>query len=93
MKIFYKYLIIFIIIFIILCLINNIVNNKKNIENFSCKCKNGLSLVCPHAGCIVEMNKETKEFVCPCHGSRFSSNGKLLQGPAKTGLRKCSCNK
>ena len=37
--------------------------------------------------CIVEMNKETKEFVCPCCSSRFSSNGKLLQGPVKTGLK------
>ena len=68
---------------------------KTNIENYEdCKCKNGLSLVCPHAGCIVEEDKEKKEFVCPCHGSRFAlKDGKLLEGPAETGLKKCGCKK
>ena len=86
MKINIKYIIILFIILLLLFFTNNI-------ENFSCNCKNGLSLVCPHAGCIVELNKKTNEFVCPCHGSRFSSTGNLLRGPAKTGLKKCSCNK
>lgn len=39
-----------------------------------------LSLVCTHLGCTVEQNKN--EFVCPCHGSHFDLNGKLLHGPA-----------
>jgi Rieske Fe-S protein len=39
-----------------------------------------LSLTCTHLGCTVEQNKD--EFVCPCHGSHFNLDGKLLHGPA-----------
>ena len=39
-----------------------------------------ISLTCTHLGCTVEQN--TNEFVCPCHGSHFDLNGKLLHGPA-----------
>jgi cytochrome b6-f complex iron-sulfur subunit len=39
-----------------------------------------LSLTCTHLGCTVEKNKEG--FVCPCHGSVFDADGKLLHGPA-----------
>ena len=39
-----------------------------------------LSLSCTHLGCTVEQNKDG--FVCPCHGSHFDVNGKLLHGPA-----------
>jgi cytochrome b6-f complex iron-sulfur subunit len=38
------------------------------------------SLTCTHLGCTVEQNKD--EFVCPCHGSHFDLDGKLLHGPA-----------
>ena len=38
------------------------------------------SLVCTHLGCTVEEDGE--EFSCPCHGSRFDHNGKVLKGPA-----------
>jgi Rieske Fe-S protein len=39
-----------------------------------------LSLTCTHLGCTVEQNED--EFVCPCHGSHFNLNGKVLHGPA-----------
>lgn len=39
-----------------------------------------LSLVCTHLGCSVE--NDVQGFACPCHGSRFDVNGKVLQGPA-----------
>jgi cytochrome b6-f complex iron-sulfur subunit len=39
-----------------------------------------LSLTCTHLGCTVEQNKDG--FVCPCHGSHFDADGKLLHGPA-----------
>ncbi len=43
-----------------------------------------ISAVCTHLGCIV--NQAPPGFVCPCHGSRFDPNGKVLQGPAPSPL-------
>ena len=37
---------------------------------------------CSHAGCSVAWQPGEKAFVCPCHGSKFASNGKVIQGPA-----------
>jgi len=42
------------------------------------------SLVCTHLGCTVGSTPEG--FVCPCHGSRFDSQGKVMRGPAATPL-------
>jgi Rieske Fe-S protein len=42
----------------------------------------GFSTVCPHAGCNVS-KVENGNIVCPCHGSRFSLEGAVVQGPAK----------
>jgi cytochrome b6-f complex iron-sulfur subunit len=39
-----------------------------------------LSLVCPHLGCVVNVNSDG--FACPCHGSRFLPDGSLRNGPA-----------
>ena len=36
-----------------------------------------LNVVCPHAGCFVDFNSETKSFLCPCHNSTFALNGKI----------------
>lgn len=43
-----------------------------------------LSRECPHAGCDVDY--KNGEFVCPCHGSKFDSEGKVIQGPATQNL-------
>lgn len=39
-----------------------------------------LSLVCTHLGCTVNVTEE--RLTCPCHGSVFARNGKVLSGPA-----------
>ena len=40
-----------------------------------------LSAVCTHLGCIVKWVNDSQEFLCPCHGGRFSVNGEVLGGP------------
>ena len=42
---------------------------------------------CPHKGCAVAWQGSEKKFVCPCHGAEFSSDGKVLRGPAKGPLK------
>ena len=43
---------------------------------------------CPHLGCALKWNKQERSWDCPCHGSRFASNGALLNNPATDGLRR-----
>lgn len=45
-----------------------------------------MSSVCTHLGCIAERDSETGEFKCPCHGSAFTADGKVIGGPAPRGL-------
>ena len=40
-----------------------------------------LSAVCTHLGCIVKWEADKEEFLCPCHGGRYSPAGKVLSGP------------
>ena len=44
------------------------------------------SPICPHLGCSYNWNSSTQQFKCPCHGSVFNIDGKLLSGPAPRGL-------
>lgn len=46
-----------------------------------------LSSKCPHMGCTVRWDNEEQLLRCPCHGSRFSDDGKVKKGPAKQPLR------
>jgi glycine/D-amino acid oxidase-like deaminating enzyme/nitrite reductase/ring-hydroxylating ferredoxin subunit len=41
-----------------------------------------LSAVCPHLKCIVNWNNAEKTWDCPCHASRFQTDGTVLEGPA-----------
>ena len=47
---------------------------------------NKLSRRCPHAGCNVNYDKDSNQFVCPCHQSKFNLQGEVLQGPAESNL-------
>ena len=40
------------------------------------------AITCSHLGCSVAFNKDAKRFECPCHGSRFDLEGKVIHGPA-----------
>jgi Rieske Fe-S protein len=44
------------------------------------------SAVCPHLKCIVHWNSEERTFDCPCHGSRFTGEGRVVNGPANSDL-------
>ncbi len=44
-----------------------------------------VNLICKHKGCTVELQGD--KFVCPCHGSEYTLDGKVTTGPAKTNLK------
>lgn len=43
---------------------------------------------CPHMGCALKWNKTEHTWDCPCHGSRFTQDGRLIDNPATGGLKK-----
>lgn len=42
---------------------------------------------CPHLGCALKWNSVEKTWDCPCHGSRFSENGNLIDNPSTDDLK------
>ena len=43
-----------------------------------------IGAICTHLGCVVALSGEG--FDCPCHGSQFSREGKVVKGPAPSPL-------
>ena len=43
---------------------------------------------CPHMGCALKWNPQERSWDCPCHGSRFEADGKIIDNPATGDLKK-----
>lgn len=42
---------------------------------------------CPHLGCALKWNTLEHSWDCPCHGSRFTEDGKIMDNPATGNLK------
>ena len=51
-----------------------------------------VSAICPHMGCVVHFNSSEQSWDCPCHGSRFTTDGEVIEGPAIHALQKISAD-
>ena len=45
-----------------------------------------VSPVCTHVGCLVSFNPAETTWDCPCHGSRYTIDGEVIEGPALRNL-------
>ena len=59
----------------------NLMESAKNLLSLSPK-------RCPHLGCALKWNPQEHSRDCPCHGSRFTEDGNLLDNPATGDLKK-----
>ncbi len=46
-----------------------------------------MSSICTHQGCTVNFDSVSNTLICPCHGSKFSLEGTVVNGPAITPLQ------
>lgn len=47
---------------------------------------------CTHLGCTFPWNPNDNQFQCPCHGSRYDSEGRVIRGPAPLPLKLVGVN-
>lgn len=45
-----------------------------------------ISGICTHLGCTVNWDRTKGNFICPCHGSIFTEDGRVTKGPARSPL-------
>ncbi|KAL2483278.1 Cytochrome [Forsythia ovata] len=57
-----------------------VVENDKTLATY------GINAVCTHLGCVVPWNTAEKKFICPCHGSQYNNQGRVVRGPAPLSL-------
>mmetsp|Transcript_80019 Transcript_80019/g.141203 ORF Transcript_80019/g.141203 Transcript_80019/m.141203 type:complete len:223 (+) Transcript_80019:84-752(+) len=57
-----------------------LITTPDGVKNF------GLLSVCTHLGCVVPWVRSANKFCCPCHGSQYDENGKVVRGPAPLSL-------
>eukprot|EP00933_Yihiella_yeosuensis_P051609 TRINITY_DN4958_c0_g1_i1.p1 TRINITY_DN4958_c0_g1~~TRINITY_DN4958_c0_g1_i1.p1 ORF type:complete len:248 (+),score=36.57 TRINITY_DN4958_c0_g1_i1:68-745(+) len=57
-----------------------LISTPDNIKDFA------ILSVCTHLGCVVPWDKSRNKFCCPCHGSQYDNNGKVVRGPAPLSL-------
>ncbi|MCL7034997.1 hypothetical protein MKW94_007561 [Papaver nudicaule] len=57
-----------------------VVENDKTLATY------GINAVCTHLGCVVPYNANEKKFICPCHGSQYNNQGRVVRGPAPLSL-------
>jgi cytochrome b6-f complex iron-sulfur subunit len=57
-----------------------VVTEDKDIAAF------GINAICTHLGCVVPWNVAENKFMCPCHGSQYNNEGKVVRGPAPLSL-------
>ena len=46
-----------------------------------------VDLTCPHMGCPLHYNPADQTWDCPCHGSRFTLDGRSLYSPSNVSLQ------
>ena len=44
--------------------------------------------ICPHMYCTLEHNKLDNTWECPCHGSKFTKDGRIIKGPSTKEIKK-----
>ena len=72
------------------------VKNIKEVGNMLMEAGNGIVVSrltlpekpkCTHLGCELHFNNVDKIWECPCHGSKFTEEGKLIESPANKDLK------
>ena len=64
----------------VLLLLSGLLTILLTIGNF------GINAICTHLGCVVPWNSGANKYICPCHGSQYDANGKVVRGPAPLSL-------